>query len=226
MKPILLFSGGIDSYVAWHFLDKPQTVYFNLRSRYSAKEMVVVQRLIPSTIIENTINLGSREVGENAYVPFRNLHLALLATKYSDTIIIAGLKDDMVDDKNEDIFKDFSYLMSKMMGRSIQVISPFWNKTKEQVVKWYLDNGGAPYDLLNTVSCYSSSSNIYCGKCPACFRKYVALKVNGIDAGLSFHNDALMKEYLIKAIAGNHYVSERNEAILKVVLRDHPEWRS
>ena len=45
---VLLFSGGIDSYVAWHYLSKPQTVYFNLKSRYSNKEMKIIRKLIPS----------------------------------------------------------------------------------------------------------------------------------------------------------------------------------
>ncbi len=229
-KPILLFSGGIDSYVAWHFLKKPPTVYFNLRSRYSAKEMIVVQRLIPGTIIDNSLNLGSREVGENAYIPYRNLHLALLANKYSDTIVIAGLKDDMVDDKNKEVFKDFSYLMTNMMKRKIEVVSPFWDMTKEQVVKWYLDHGEFPLTvrekvLLDTISCYSSSSTTYCGKCPACFRKWVALRANGIAKSLLFYNEALMKEYYTKACQGNYYAPERNASIIKVVEEFRPDWR-
>ena len=73
---ILLFSGGVDSYVAWYYLGKPKTVYFNVQSRYSRRELGVVKRLIPDTIIDNSLNFSDREVGDKAYIPFRNLILA------------------------------------------------------------------------------------------------------------------------------------------------------
>jgi len=210
---ILLFSGGIDSYVAYHYLNKPQTVYFDLGTPYSSKEIMVIQKLIPSTIIDYSLNLGSRQIGEKAYIPFRNLYLAMLAAKYDDTIVIAGVKDDDVSDKNEQIFQKFSYLLSELEDRPIQVMSPFWNMTKEEVIAWYLQRYTAD-NLLKTVSCYSQEDTIYCGRCPSCFRKWCALKANNID--LDFYNKPLMKEYYEKALAGN-YIPERNKLIIKLV---------
>ena len=219
---ILLFSGGIDSYVAWHYLDRPKTVYFDLNTPYTKNEIEVIQNLIPTTIIEKVIDFSSRQEGDHAFVPYRNLHLALLANKYADTIVIAGLKDDKVNDKNERVFRQFSYLMSDMMERKIVVMSPFWEKTKEQVVSWFLNvYGGHKEDLIQTISCYTpfkSSRGIknYCGECPACFRKFVALRANGIE-DLAFHNYNLMVEYKEKAGAGNVYIPERNKTILRVL---------
>jgi 7-cyano-7-deazaguanine synthase in queuosine biosynthesis len=220
-EKILLFSGGIDSYVAWHYLGKPKTVYFDLNTPYSKAEIEVIKNLIPSTIVEKVIDFSTRQEGEHAFVPYRNLHLALLANKYADTIVIAGLKDDKVSDKNERVFRQFSYLMSDMMGRKIIVISPFWGMTKEDVVRWYIhDYCGNPVDLLNTISCYTPDKSTvyrdYCGQCPACFRKFVALKANGIH-DLPFFNRELMVEYRDKAITGNFYIPERNQTILKVL---------
>ena len=220
-KSILLFSGGIDSYVAWHFLKNPPTVYFDLNTPYSQRELKVVKNLISSTIIEKVIDFSSRQEGDHAYVPYRNLHLALLANKYADRIIIAGLKDDKVNDKNERVFRQFSYLMSDMMGRQIAVISPFWDMTKEQVVSWFLHvYGGNEEDLLNTISCYTPEKSSwgkdsnYCGECPACFRKFVALRTNGIL--IPFHNYNLMMDYKKKAEEG-YYIPQRNVAILRVL---------
>ena len=210
---ILLFSGGIDSYVAYHYLNKPQTVYFDLGTPYTGKEIGVIQALIPTTIIDYSLNLGSRQIGEKAYIPFRNLYLAMLAAKYDDTIVIAGVKDDDVSDKNEAIFQKFSDLLSELEDRPIQVISPFWNMTKEEVIAWYLQRYPAD-NLLKTVSCYSQEDTIYCGRCPSCFRKWCALKANNID--LDFYNKPLMKEYYEKALAGN-YIPERNKLIIKLV---------
>lgn len=219
---ILLFSGGIDSFVAYHYLGKPQTVYFNLHTKYSDKELKVVKSLIPDTSIEDCINFESREEAGTAFVPYRNLHLALLANKYSDTIVIAGLKDDMVNDKNEVVFLQFSRLMSDMMGRTITVTSPFWDMTKADVVRWYLHNGGTKEQLLQTISCYSEEDTIYCGKCPACFRKWNALQYNGVT-DLSFTNDDLMRKYFEDAV-NCKYDRGRNFSILHEVLKVHPEW--
>lgn len=214
---ILLFSGGIDSYVAWHYLNKPQTIYFDLNTPYTKKEVKVVRKLIPSTVIEKVIDFSSRQIGNNAYVPYRNLHLALLANKYSDEIVIAGLKDDVVNDKNKDIFKKFSKLMSSMMEKEIKVTSPFWDMTKEDVVKWFLENGGTKEELLSTISCYNKSKKNYCGNCPSCFRKWCALRANGIE-DLPFHNMNIMLAYKERANAGI-YIKERNKTILRELKR-------
>lgn len=216
-KKVLLFSGGIDSFAAWHYFQKPPTVYFNVKSRYSQRELAAVKALIPSTIIDNSLDLSDREVGKNAYIPFRNLLLACQAVKYSDHIVIAGLQDDMVSDKNEYIFSRFGSLLSEVEGRTIVVTSPFWDKTKEEVVRWYLQSGESKEELLKTFSCYAPyvSGKQSCGKCPACFRKWVALKRNSID-DFEFQNFDLMMEYYNAAKKGK-YVKTRNEAIIKTV---------
>lgn len=212
---ILLFSGGIDSYVAYHYLGKPQTLYFNCRSRYSQKELPVVQKLVPGTIIDNSLDLHDREYGEKAYIPFRNLLFACQAVKYSDNIIIAGVADDMVSDKNEEIFLEFSRLLSKLEGRSISVNSPFWSMTKSQVVKWFLEHGGSANELLQTVSCYDPNPEvIYCGACPSCFRKWCALRSNGVY--LDFWNQELMDRYYQAALEGK-YLPQRNMQIIREI---------
>ncbi|MDD5053494.1 MAG: 7-cyano-7-deazaguanine synthase [Sulfuricurvum sp.] len=210
---ILLFSGGIDSFVAWHYLNKPKTVYFNLQSRYSLREISVVKKLIPTTIIDNSLNLSDREHGDNAYIPFRNLLLACQAVKYSNRIIIAGLLDDMVSDKNKEIFAEFSVLLTKLEGRTILIQSPFWYMTKEQVVRWYKENVGDD-EILKTTSCYSTGLDNYCGACPSCFRKWIALRSNGYD--LDFWNEEMLDSYYDRAMKGK-YVTARNVAITREI---------
>jgi 7-cyano-7-deazaguanine synthase in queuosine biosynthesis len=224
---ILLFSGGVDSFVAYHYLKRytgvPDTLYFDLNTLYSKREKNTVAKLIPSTIIETCIDFKEREEPVSGFVPYRNLHLALLANRYSDTIVIAGLKDDMVNDKNEEVFVKFSSLMSSMTGRRIQVISPFWGMTKAQVVSWYLNvHKGSEASLLRTFSCYSKEDTNYCGKCPACFRKWCAFFVNNIP--LDFYNEELMNKYYAKALVGNHYDPDRNESIITAVQK-YREWK-
>jgi len=220
---ILLFSGGIDSYVAYHYLNKPSTLYCNLHTRYTEKELKTVKKLIPSTIIDSSLDLRSREP-ESAIIPYRNLYLALLANHYSDTIVIVGLKDDVAEDKNPTAFKNISALMTSLSKRPIRVMSPFWHLTKAEIVEWFLKNGGTKEQLLDTVSCYSSQDKIFCGKCTACFRKWCALRANNIY-DLEFTNDALMKDYYHRALEGCHYDRSRNQNIINQVLSVHPEWK-
>ena len=212
---ILLVSGGIDSYVAWHYLGKPTTLYFRAHHRYMDEELAAIMRLIPDTIMDDSLNLADREVGVNAYIPFRNLLFALQAVRYSDSVCIAGLKDDVVEDKNEQVFHQWSELMSAMMGRAIRVFSPFWGMCKHEVVAWYKENVGNVSKLAgDCVSCYTPGS-FYCGKCPACFRKWCALCSNGYTS-LGFHNRQLAVQYYERALEGE-YQTERNKNIISCV---------
>ena len=214
-KRILLFSGGIDSFVAYYFLGKPKTLYFDLKNRYSEKEKKVIKRLIPTTIIDDTLNLGDIEK-KNANIPFRNLFLAMKASaKYADKVYIVGIKDDKVSDKNKKIFKTFSDLLSKLEGRKIEILSPFWEMSKKEILIWYLERGLSKETLLKTISCYSSSKNTtYCGKCACCFRKWVALYSIGIK--LPFYNKKLINVYR-KRCQNNYYTKERNKITLIVI---------
>lgn len=211
-KNVVLFSGGIDSFIMYHWLLQKYTeddivpIYFDVKSKYSEKEKKVVLNRIPDTIIDDSLNLGSREAGEKAIIPLRNMLFAIQAMHYGNTIWIAGTGDDRADDKTEEAF----YLMTEVLNRmtpddseQYQVLSPFWKDTKADIVKWFLDTqviGTRDYReklLLLTTSCYDPEEH-YCGKCPSCFRKWVALAVNGIH--LSFYNMDLMKRYAEEAL--------------------------
>lgn len=211
---ILLLSGGIDSFIAWHYLNKPQTLYFDTKGMYSKKEIQVIKELVPTTIIDDSLRLGDIEQ-EDAHLPFRNLFFAMMASaKYADVVYIVGIKDDKVSDKTEKIFETWSIMLSEMENRKIQILSPFWDKTKSDIIKWYLNNGLSEQVLLNTISCYSKGDEIYCGKCASCFRKWVALRANGFD--IEFWNNEMILEYKNRCEEG-FYNKERNEETLQVI---------
>jgi len=209
---ILLFSGGMDSYIAWHYLGKPKTVYFDLGTPYAQKEIKVIKQLVPDTIIETCLNLESRQIGDY-FIPYRNLYFALLANKYSDEIVMAGLKDDGIEDKNEAIFAEWSLLLSKMILRPVVVQSPFWQMTKEDIVKWYIDNVEDTELLLKTVSCYSEEDTNYCGRCRSCFKKWAPFWNNNIR--FPYHNKALMMMYYTK-----HYPLKEKELSMKKAIEE------
>ena len=212
---ILLFSGGLDSFIAWHYLDKPPCVYFDIGLDICTEELKVIKKLGIPVLVDRSINLVDREEeGDNKFIPGRNLYYAMLACKYSDKIIMAGVADDNVNDKNADIFREFSRTLSTLNNREIKVVSPFWEMTKADIVKWYLENVGDKEALIQTGSCYDLTKGSYCGNCTCCFRKWVALWVNGIQ--MPFYNRDLMAEYFKKARRGL-YVSQRNSNILRAV---------
>jgi len=217
---VILVSGGIDSTIAYYFLDKPQPIYFNLNSRYSDKELKYLPNLIDNKhnlIIDNSLKfLGDLEQDLNAHIPYRNLYLAMTATaKYANTVYIIGVQDDNMTDKNKKIFKEWSVHLSKLEERNIAVKSPFWNKTKADIVKWFVENvDNAENILLDTVSCYDKSLEKYCGKCQACFRKAVALY--SVEIKLPFYSKEVM-DYYYNRIGKKIYNKQREENMLEYI---------
>lgn len=227
---ILLFSGGIDSYIGYHYLKEeilgsyPQALYFDIKGLYSKKELrhisFIKTKLNMDIIINEDLTfLGTLET-KKAYVPFRNLYFAMRAASYADNIWICGVKDDHVTDKTPEVFKLWSEHLSELENRNIQIRSPFFEKTKEEIVRWFSDVYYQKDKLIfETISCYSPDEVQYCGNCQACFRKACALKA--IDLDLPFYNNDLLQYYKERAQA-RVYEKSRNLSIMRY-LSNFPE---
>lgn len=204
---VLLFSGGIDSFIAYHYLkqqypeDHILPLYIDYNGQYSEKEREVLSTLTGPlgvesiAVLEHIFDFMDFEIGEKCFIPNRNLHMAAIATTLGSVIMIGGLKDDNVGDKSPTFCKFASAALSQSMGRPIRVDSPFWKFEKTDIISWYIDYVGfekAKEDLLKTTSCYSPDQ-LYCGECPSCFRKMCALQDNGIY--LPFFNMKLVADY-------------------------------
>jgi len=224
---VLCYSGGIDSFVGSHYLATINlgsralsAVYFNLGTKYSAKEVKYALELIANgkevvTVDDSLAWLGRFEVGSKAFVPYRNLFIAMTAmAKYAPNVCICGLKDDAVADKNAEVFDEWSKHLTKIGNTPVKVFSPFWDMTKDDMVRWYLKSGGDPTFLERTVSCYSSEDTVYCGRCNCCFRKWVVLRNNGFD--IPFHNKDMMAQYEMDCLE-EKYDEHRRATTLKVI---------
>lgn len=208
-KVALLFSGGMDSFIAYHYMNVLKTggkndfsitpVYVYYYGRYCEKELKVVKNLLPQTIVvKDSINLANLEMGEKAYIPNRNIYLTTVASNYADTVMMGGLKDDRIGDKSPLFCQQLSNTLTCSLGRQIVVNSPFWHMEKIQVINWYISYFGkkkAKERLLETTSCYDPHEK-YCGHCPSCFRKFCALLYNGIE--LPYYNKAMALDYYKK----------------------------
>ena len=217
---ILCYSGGLDSLIAWHYLGKPPSIYFDC-AKYSAVEKQSISETNPNCKMLDVLELSKYQHGENAFIPHRNLIFAALASNYDPEVIIAGVKDDQVSDKNPKAFELMSEVLTRTSKFTVNVRSPFWDKTKSEIVKWFLDNIPNAEALISiSVSCYNGER--YCGKCPSCLRKAVALWDNGIH--MDFYNIELLEEYYMKALAYK-YNPKRCNAILKYA-EELPKWRN
>lgn len=230
MVDILLFSGGVDSLIGYFWLHRPKILYFKMGHKYEKKELNCIEnlcKLIPNlkenlTIIDD-IKLGKYENGKNAYIRFRNILMAEVASNYGERIIICGVKGDNISDKSLKAYKKMNNCLneiSKKDDKHIQIFSPFWTYTKTNLIKWGLENIPNFIELLkNSVSCYDEHTLGQCGKCNSCLRKAIALEANNIDFEGWFEND--IKKYseiqnYIDRMKNKEYDDERTKESLEV----------
>jgi 7-cyano-7-deazaguanine synthase in queuosine biosynthesis len=190
-KTVLLYSGGLDSFIAAKLLKPDVLLYIKTGCRYETKEL-------------KKLKLAEKELGwkikyvdgsflktfeqNNGHIPLRNLFFTQIASLYGDVVYLIGLKGELSKDKNTR-FKNktnnlLNYLFNDKMDenfKKIRIELPFKSLTKTQLIKLYLNNGFDVDDLERyTVSCYHEKYNA-CGKCNACFRRWVAETLNGIE---------------------------------------------
>lgn len=172
---ILLVSGGIDSYITWNYLYRPTPLFVDYGQPYLDIELEAVTKLYPS--FEKIKIEGIKELNpDKIFVPARNLMLASLALRYSNSIALGGVKDEKCKDKSPYAFKMMSSILSEFNNDNVTVFSPLWHLTKAQAVGEYLQTNSAD-PLHDTISCYSQR---LCNDCESCFRRFVALAHNNI----------------------------------------------
>lgn len=182
----LLYSGGMDSFIAYHYLGRPRTFYFDLQHRYAKKEKMAIVRTIPTTFILKYLKLTEFEQ-EDANIPMRNLYLVMTLANFlakrgftRGSIYIVCQKGEMsIPDRSETFFSDINRIVKFYGPFNFDVINPFPHMTKAQMVKWYKETIGDIDMLKRTVGCYSSTPG-HCLACSACFRRNVAFAYNDI----------------------------------------------
>ncbi len=214
-KEILCLSGGLDSYIAWHYLGKPPTIYFDTRQPHCQKEFDYVNSISNDTILDHSLNFAKHE---DIYIPHRNLLFASRASVYAKKVWIIGLKDDMVEDKTRNAFAIMSSCLTAVSKEHVIVDSPFWDMTKTDICEWYIKhvyecNRYRAENALNekSISCYAGGDKP-CYKCKSCFRKACAMYNAGMDC--TFLNTTMVVDYLQEAYLGK-YITERNNDIIR-----------
>jgi 7-cyano-7-deazaguanine synthase len=184
---VLLYSGGMDSFITAHAFPLARLVYIDTRARYAAKELAHVHETAPrGVLIDSRLDLSTNE-RDDLIVPARNLLLVTLATHYGSDILLAATAGDRSTDKDLVFADQASKLLTHIYDShhfpefgQVSVRLPYRDKSKGQMVAEYLEAGHSAEKLANTISCYDPRI-LHCGRCKACIRKWVALKIHEID---------------------------------------------
>lgn len=188
-KQVLLYSGGMDSFIAAYTHPGAALLYIDTGARYAGKEIEHLARVTPRdrpVTIDRRLDLRNVE-REDLIVPARNLLLVTIATYYGNDILLAATAGDSSTDKDQVFADKAGDLLTHVYNShhfpgfgQVRVSLPFKGLSKGQMVREYLRLGGDPRPLAVTMSCYHPTLE-HCGLCKACIRKWVALKYHGID---------------------------------------------
>ena len=227
MKKVLLYSGGMDSWLISKIWDPDVLLYVDMCTKYSKAEIA----RLPKDVIIEKLDLSKWE-RPDAIIPLRNLYLIMVATNYGDEICLGATAGDRVLDKSFEFAEKASDLLSFLYSkqhwteeRNIKINLDFKNLTKKELLIKYLNQGGSLAEAANSsFSCYEPTLDGFgrwseCWQCKPCFRKYVSFKILGYDFGAKV--DRLVKEYLDTEIipsilAGNYGRADEEKDILEV----------
>lgn len=227
---VILYSGGMDSFILAHLFPEAQLLYVDVGSKYSAKELIYLQRPDSRDVtVDTSISLGSWERAD-AIIPGRNAFLALVASQYGDDIMLGATAGDQSRDKDDKWAAMMGQLLAYMYSgkhfqppRDMRVLLPIKDMTKAELVARYLQRGGKHRALLNTVSCYSPH-HFQCGRCKSCLRKWVALEANNIVSAniwASDPRDPKNWEEIIPRLTGPGWRTPQEDDETRGVLRSH-----
>lgn len=209
MKKVLLYSGGLDSFLI-DFLWKPDIkLYIDLKTDYSLFE----KQSLSNDVIIKELPLLKEFEKENNIIPLRNLYFILLATNYGEEICLGATYGDRVLDKSNIFAKKstnlLNYLYKKQWWtdkKTFKVVLPFKRYTKIDLLGKYLKKGG---DIARawhlSKSCYHPINNEKeCWNCKPCIRKWLTFayydfrivpKPNNIEQFLKDNRGRETKQY-------------------------------
>lgn len=208
MKKVQLYSGGLDSYIISRLWKPDVKLYFN----YGIPQNIEEIKHLPSDVIIKNVNLSDymQNDGLNT-IPLRNLLFAAMAVNYGDIIAIGGLKSDLHYDKKPDFAEKATKLFNSVLEKerqpkSIQVVIPFAEYTKTDLICAFFEIGGTLDELnANSWSCHTPVDGKPCGHCQACKARNKAI----IEAGLMYNENQKEKRRKINEIKQKYGFNEK-----------------
>lgn len=174
MKKVLLYSGGMDSYMISKLWKPDVRLFIDYGTEQTAEE----RKRLPNDVIVKEINLSqyTEDDGLNT-IPLRNLLFANIAINYGDVIAIGGVRDDLHYDKSKRFARKATRLFNSVLSkerskRKVKIVVPYKDYTKQELVRLFVAKGG-DIDKLKTESwsCHFPKNNQECGECVPCVKK-------------------------------------------------------
>jgi 7-cyano-7-deazaguanine synthase in queuosine biosynthesis len=185
-RSVILYTGGMDSLILSWLRPDAELVYVSIGSTYEYDELAACLRMAEQglarmpTIIDGGTLLAQEADG---HVLHRNLVLIAHAAAMTgaDEVLLGAVRGEASLDKSARFLRRAGRVLSASEGRRVRVRAPLKRDTKAGWVGTFLREGGSRQALMEAVSCYAGEG-WSCGECQACFRRWVALTLNGIDA--------------------------------------------
>lgn len=201
MKKVLLYSGGMDSWLIDKIWKPDIKIYVDINGDYSKEE---IKRLPEDVKVIDFSYLGTTEY-ENKFVPLRNLYFLMLASNYGDEICLGATAGDWGNkDKTPEFLEESEKMLNylwddKKCKKEIKINKEFVYKSKTELIDEYLKQGGTLEEIKeSTFSCYTPIDNKECFNCYPCFRKFALLYSKGCK--YSDETKKQMWEYIKKNI--------------------------
>lgn len=221
---VLLYSGGMDSWLISKIWNPDVKLYVNLHTRYSNEEL----KRLPKDVKIVDLDLSAWE-RKDAIIPLRNVYLIGIATNFGDEICLGATAGDRVLDKSIKFGELYSNLLTYLYQeqhwtkkREIKINLDFKELTKTQLLKTYLAQGGdIKTAFKESFSCYNPTNGCECWSCKPCFRKFVAFALNGYKFTNDIKTKAIsyIKSEILPAIKSGTYGRKAEEEEILQVLK-------
>lgn len=232
MKKVLLYSGGMDSWLISRIWNPDLKVYVNMHTRYSEEEIRRIKENEEDVLIVD-FPLGQWE-REDAIIPLRNLYLAMVICNITGDedveICLGATAGDRVLDKSYFFVEKANDLLNYLYqpqhwipsGKQVFINISFKELTKTQMIKQFINSGGDIQEAFNrSFSCYNPHEDKECWACKPCFRKYVSFKLNGMKFDKEVEDTviAYIRKEIEPQILNGTYGRKEEELEIKEVLK-------
>lgn len=207
-KKVLLYSGGMDSWLIDKIWKPDLKLYINMFTEYSEMEI----RQLPKDVRIAELPIAQYSL-PNSIIPLRNVYLYLQACNLTGfdnvEICLGALNGDRIYDKSKKFVRLLNQLLRYLYlpqqsqpAKKVRAVIPYKNYSKRELLEEYIRRGGnietAFYDSF---SCYHPVNDQPCLNCKACFRKCIPF----IVAGMRFTDKQkrMIKDYAERVVYHN-----------------------
>jgi 7-cyano-7-deazaguanine synthase in queuosine biosynthesis len=237
MKKILLYSGGMDSWLIDKLWNPDLRLYVDMHTKYSESEIQKIKKQNSDVLIVD-FPLGQWE-RDDAIIPLRNLYLLMVVCNITGDEDIELCYGATAGDRSKDQSLEFQHKAEELLnylyqpqswipnGKNIKIITEFRQYTKAQMLQMYLDKGGTLEEAFNgSLSCYHPDENLKeCWNCKPCFRKFVAFAYCGyeFDKDIIDKNMKYIKEHIAPELEDGIYRCPDEDNEIRTVIAKYDE---